>query len=101
MNTEQPLDIHANPVPALLPAKSHSLNVSGTASRTTDAFTASVVMVYSDVDCFLAFGDNTVDADTNSHFHAGGLTFVYALGDAEHISAVSTETGKVYISEMK
>lgn len=109
MSTFLPKDSNENIIPALRLKASgaHSISVGASTARNSTGFNAAtrVVSLYSDVACYVKFGDNTVTATSSDHYFPAGLYYDIAVGggDTGHYTNVAvlrvSENGTLYISE--
>ena len=110
MSTILPTDDYDRAIPALRFKQngSHQVSVSGVSSRNVTAFSDDTVVVslYASVPVFIAFGDDTVTADSSDHYFPAGVYYDVSIGDSSgrthytHIAAVVADAdGAIYISE--
>lgn len=109
MTTLLPQDSDSNPIPVmrLKDSGAHKVTITSSSARNATAFDAEtrVIGLYSDVDIYIAFGDNTKTATTSDHFFPAKTYYDVAIGSdrtghATHIAAISNGTdGTLYISE--
>ncbi len=97
-------DLMGNSLPTVFLSKlggTHKITTSAATARNTTALKSEtkVVMIYATEDCYIAFGDNTVEATESSHFFPAGVYFGIGVKDT-HIAALQvTSGGTLYISE--
>lgn len=109
MTTLLPKDSDNNPIPALRLKQdaAHAIGVSATSTRNTTAFDAQtrVISLYSTAPLYIAFGDNTITADSTAHFFPAGIYYDVAIGGGKNIhtpylAVIRAEyDGTLYISE--
>ena len=106
-----PLDIGGTHVQVLRLKAScaHTISITGTTARTSSAFNTNTraIEVYSDTDCYIQTGDNTIEATTSDHFLPAEHSRVYSIGGDRltqhtHIAAIRKSiNGTLYISELE
>lgn len=98
-----PKDADFSAIPVLGIGKVHKFAIStSAAAKNTDAFPQSketIVTVLADDDCYIKFGDNTVEATTDDHLVKGGIPFDVNTKGNEYISVLATVAGDVRITE--
>lgn len=109
MSTKLPLDVNDNPIPALRlkSAGAHVVTSSATSARNATAFDdgTRVVSLYATQPVYIAFGDDSVSADSSDHYFPAGVYYDVALGGdgAAHYTHVAvlqvSAGGTVYVSE--
>ena len=109
MTTLLPQDVNDNAIPALCMKSggAHTIAAGASSARNSTAFDANtqIVSVYADVPVYIAFGDNTVTADSSDHFLPAGLYYDVSIGGDKsahytHIAVLQADTaGTLYISE--
>lgn len=109
MPTFLPKDTNDNAIPALRLKNpgAHAISVGASSARNATGFNADtrVVSLYSDVACYVKFGDNTVAATSSDHYFPAGVYYDIAVGggDTGHYTNVAvlrvSENGTLYISE--
>lgn len=110
MGTRLPQDDDDRPIPAmrLKAGGAHAVDISAVSARNATAFDGKtrVVSLYATAACFLAFGDDTVEATTDDHYFPPGIYYDVALaGGSEdpaytHVAAITEgSSGTLYISE--
>ena len=110
MPTFMPTDDNNNPIPALRLKEdgAHSVVVSATATRNTDAFApeTQIVSLYASVPVYIRFGAATVTATASDHYFPAGVYYDFAIGgevqkQSSYLSVLraGTSDGFIYISE--
>lgn len=114
MAYEMPQDFNGRTIPvlSLKNGGAHAISLTTATARNTTAMAPSVdnarkgnivVALFSDVDCFINMGDNTVEAALTDHFIPAGIYINLSLLDTQtHIAAiVASGTGTLHISELR
>ena len=109
MSTILPQDTNDNPIPALrLKANgAHTINISGTSARNSNAFGEGtrIVSLYATTAVYIKCGDSSVSATTSDHYFPAGLYYDISIGGDKtghytHIAALrASQDGILYISE--
>ncbi len=109
MTTLLPQDLNDNPIPALRmkTGGAHKISATATTARNASAFSTDtkIVGLYADVPVYIAFGDASITATTNSHFFPAGIYYDVSIGGDHsahytHIAVLRADTnGTLFISE--
>lgn len=97
-------DVMGKPIPTVFLRKTggvHKITTSAATARNVTAFKkeTKVAMIMATENCYIAFGDETVEATANSHFFPAGVYFGVGIKD-KHIAALQVSSGgTLYISE--
>ena len=107
--TKLPLDVNDNPIPALKlkDDSAHVLDINAATTRNVDPFSQEtrVISIYSDVDVYVRFGENDVEATSSDHFFPAHVYYDLSIGGdgvghSSYMAAIGVSgSGKLYISE--
>jgi len=109
MPTLLPTDSDNNVIPAvrLKDGGSHSVSVTDTTARDSDAFDAGtrIVSLYATGAVYIKFGDSGVEATASDHYFPAGVYYDFAIGGGRvdqytHVAALRVSSDcALYISE--
>lgn len=87
---------------AMTPLVARKISVTDTTARQALTYSCRIVRLVATKNCFVNFGDGTVEAANTDHYMAEGATeYFHLLIWQTYIAAIrSTENGTLYISEM-
>jgi len=111
-----PLDDAGNAIPAmqLKNGGAHQIAIGATSARNSTPFTCKIASLYCDQPCYVAFGDETVEATASDHYFPAGIYYDFSLagfGSAQsyddaneerytHIAVLQVSAGGMaYVSE--
>jgi len=99
-----PIDVNNYPIQILALSTTATLTVAGTSARAALPAGAShedIVRVASNTDCYIKFGDSTVEATSSDPLFTTGVESFKVPAQATHIAAIQVSAGGVMtITEM-
>lgn len=96
-----PKDDFAESIPVLCPIVAQKISLTTSTARNSTNFTHNVIIITSDVDCFVVLGSSSVVAAVTDHFLPAGVPWAMNVGTNVRLAGiVASGTGNLYISEM-
>lgn len=96
-------DKFGEPIQTLSPKDNTNINIGGSSVRAAIPADAEVVRLAPTSDCYVAFGDSSVDADTSSMNMVTGVEIFRVPAGATHIATIQNGavTGVLSVTKME